>query len=88
LRGQAYAMLGRWTAAEKEFLQIVNNRGLALNSALAVLAPLQLANAYKMDGKADQAKLLYRRFLLDWKDADSDVPYRRARVASSARLQR
>jgi eukaryotic-like serine/threonine-protein kinase len=72
LRGQAYAMLGDSTAAEKEFLQVVNHRGLTLNSALGVLGSLQLARVCAMNGKIERAKLLYRHFLLDWKDADPD----------------
>jgi hypothetical protein len=50
LRGQADAMLGDSTNAEKEFLNVVNNRGLILNSALGVLASLQLAKVYAANG--------------------------------------
>jgi hypothetical protein len=38
LRGQAYARLGNPTDAEREFMNVANNRGLTLNSALGVLA--------------------------------------------------
>jgi eukaryotic-like serine/threonine-protein kinase len=87
LRGQAHAMLGDSAAAEKEFLQVVNNRGLTLNSALGALASLQLAKAYKIDGKVDQAKHLYRDLLLDWKDADPDSMTVRTARAEYARLR-
>ncbi len=86
LRGQAYAMLGDSTAAEKEFLQVVNHRGLTLNSALGVLGSLQLAKVCAMNGKIDQAKLLYRRLLLDWKDADPESMTLRAARAGYASL--
>jgi tetratricopeptide (TPR) repeat protein len=87
LRGQAYAMLGDSTSAEKEFLQVVNNRGLTLNSALGVLGSLQLAKVYAMNGKNDQAKLSYRHFLLDWQDADSDSMTLRAARTGYASLR-
>jgi hypothetical protein len=88
IRGQAYAMLGNSMAAEKEFLQVVNNRGLTLNTALGVLASLQLAKVYGVNGKTDQAKLLYRHFALDWNGADPDSATLRAARAGYASLRR
>jgi hypothetical protein len=86
LRGQAYAMLGDSTAAEKNFLQVVDHRGLTLNSALGVLGSLQLAKICAMNGKIDQAGVLYRHLSLDWKDADPDSMTLRAARAGYASL--
>ena len=87
LRGQAYAMLGDSTAAEREFLNVANDRGLTLNSALGVLASLQLAKIYATNARLDEAKLLYGHFLRDWTDADPDsIRFRTAR-AEYARLR-
>jgi DNA-binding winged helix-turn-helix (wHTH) protein/tetratricopeptide (TPR) repeat protein len=87
LRGLAYAMLGDSTDAEREFLQVVNNRGLTLNSPLGVLGALQLARVYAMNGRVEQAKPLYRHFLIDWKDADPDSISLRAARADYASLR-
>jgi hypothetical protein len=81
-------MLGGSTAAEKEFLQVADHRGLTLNSALGVLGSLQLAKICAMNGKIDQAGVLYRHLSLDWKDADPDSMTLRAARAGYASLHR
>ena len=85
LRGQAYLMLHNGAAAAAEFQKISDHPGIALNSSLGALAPLQRARAAVLANDSAAASA-YRDFLALWKDADSDVPVLIAAKAEFARL--
>ena len=87
LRGQADLMLREGAAAATEFQKFIEHRSLVINSPLAVLARLNLARAYAMQGDTGDAKRRYEEFLAIWKDADPDIPVLKQAKAEYAKLQ-
>jgi tetratricopeptide (TPR) repeat protein len=87
VRGEAYLMLHDSKAAAAEFQKFIDHRGVAVNFPWSVLARLQLARAYAMQGDTANAKAAYQDFLTLWKDADSELPVLIAAKAEYAKLQ-
>jgi hypothetical protein len=73
LRGQAQLNLGRGAEAQVEFRKIVDHRGQDVLSPLYPLAKFGVARAAMLQQDAAQAQRMYAEFLVDWKDADSNL---------------
>jgi eukaryotic-like serine/threonine-protein kinase len=76
LRGLAYLSMRDGAAAAVEFTKLLDNPGIALNFAPAVLAHLNLARAYALANDRGRATAAYEGFLALWKDADPKVAIR------------
>jgi eukaryotic-like serine/threonine-protein kinase len=87
LRGLAYLSLRNGAAAAVEFNKLLDNPGVALNFAPAILAHLELARAYVLTNDVAKARSAYERFLTLWKDADSSVSLHVAAKKEYARLR-
>jgi eukaryotic-like serine/threonine-protein kinase len=87
LRGEAYLALHKPTAAAKEFQKLLDHPGIARNFPLAVLAHLQIAQAYALEGDTLKARTAYQDFLNLWKDADPDIPVLRQAKTEYVRLR-
>lgn len=74
IRGEAYLMLHNPAEAQKDFLKIIEHRGMTSTSQMSSLAHLQLGKAYALSGDKGKAKAEYQKFLELWKAADPDVP--------------
>ena len=74
IRGSAYLSLKKGKEAAAEFRKFLDQRGVAVNCPLAVLARLQLGRAYALAGDSIKARSSYQDFFALWKDADSDIP--------------
>jgi eukaryotic-like serine/threonine-protein kinase len=68
-------------------LGFINHRGVVGNSAIGVLAGLQLGRGYAMEGDAAMARAAYGDFLRTCKDADPDIPILKQVKAEYAKLQ-
>ena len=86
LRGQAHLMQGNATASIAEFQKIVEHRGRVVNGVIGALVYLQLARAYALLPDVPKARDAYQKFLVLWKDADSDVPLLRQAKVEYSRL--
>jgi Tfp pilus assembly protein PilF len=86
LRGLAYLAGGDGQRAQAEFAKVISGRGIVLASPIGVLAHLQLAHAYQIQGQHDQAKAAYQDFLFRWKDADASLPVLQTAQSESARI--
>ncbi|MGC2297397.1 MAG: tetratricopeptide repeat protein, partial [Acidobacteriaceae bacterium] len=86
IRGLAFLAAGDGHRAKAEFDKIITAPGVVLSSPIGVLAHLQLARAYQLQGQHAQAKAAYQDFLSRWKDADSDIPVLQAAKAEAAKL--
>jgi len=87
VRGEAYLALRNGSAAAAQFQNIIDHRGVAVNSPVGALAHLGLARAYALQGDTPKAHAKYQDFLSLWKDADPDVPILKEAKAEYARLQ-
>ena len=87
LRGEAYSKTGQGEKAAAEFEEILDHRGIVLNSPIGALAYLGLARAYVVHNDTAKAKAAYRDFLMLWKDADSGVPIYIQAKAEYAKLK-
>jgi eukaryotic-like serine/threonine-protein kinase len=87
LRGLAYLSLRNGAAAAIEFNKLLDNPGIALNFAPAILARLQLARAYVLTNDTIKARSAYEDFLTLWKDADSSMAIRIAAKKEYAKLR-
>ncbi len=85
VRGLAYLTYGDSPRAEAEFLKVIANPGVVLNSPIGPLARLQLARAYALEGDHFHAKAAYQDFLIRWKDADATLPILQAAEAEYAK---
>jgi predicted Zn-dependent protease len=86
LRGQAYLALRQGAAATTEFNKYSDHNSIAINSVLAVLAPLGLARAYGLEGDTVRAHAAYEDFFSNWKDADPDIPILKQARAEYAKI--
>jgi serine/threonine protein kinase len=86
LRGQAHLMQRNATASIAEFEKIVDHRGRVVNGVIGALVYLQLARAYALLPDIPKARDAYQKFLLLWKDADSDAPLLRQAKVEYSRL--
>jgi tetratricopeptide (TPR) repeat protein len=87
MRGEAYLAAHQGNEAAAEFQEILDHRGIVLNSPNGALAHLQLGRAYALQGDTAKAKAAYHDFLTLWKDADPDIPILKQAKAEYARLQ-
>jgi len=56
------------------------------NEVIGALAHLGLGRAYAMAGDINHAKTAYQNFLVQWKDADADIPILKQARAEYAQL--
>ena len=87
VRGQAYLLLHQGTEAVREFRKFLDQRGVAVNCPLAVLARLQLGRAYLLAGDSKRAHESFREFFALLKDADPDIPILKEAKTEFAKLQ-
>jgi DNA-binding winged helix-turn-helix (wHTH) protein len=87
LRGLAFLALHNGAAAVVEFNKLLDNPGVALNFAPAILAHLQLARAYVLANDNAKAMSAYENFLTLWKDADSSIAIHVVAKKEYARLR-
>jgi pentatricopeptide repeat protein len=74
VRGQAYLAAKQDEPAEAEFKKLISNPGLEDPvHPWTVLAHLDLARAYALEGNKAASKSEYETFLALWKDADPDL---------------
>src|SRR5579862_374579 len=74
IRGLAFLAQKKGNEAAGEFQKIREHNGVLLNSPIMGMAGLELARAYAMAGDTAKAKVAYQDFLVQWKDADGDLP--------------
>jgi eukaryotic-like serine/threonine-protein kinase len=86
LRGYAYLMAGRPTAAAAEFQAILDRPSIAVNDPIGALARLGLGRAYAAAGETAKAKTGYQDFLELWKNADPDIPLLKQAKSEYARI--
>ncbi len=86
LRGRAYLMARRSSEAVAEFQKILEHRGIGLNSPLGVLANLEIARTFTLQGETAKARIAYQDFLTLWKDADPEIPIVKQAKAEYAKL--
>ncbi len=97
VRGEAYLASGQGKAAADEFQKIINHSGIVWNCWTGAMAKLGVARANTSQAKtlqgadADAARVralaAYKDFLMQWKDADPDVPILIAAKAEYAKPQ-
>jgi eukaryotic-like serine/threonine-protein kinase len=87
VRGEAYLAAHQGSEAAAEFQKILDHRGVVLNLPLGVVARLQIAHAYVLQGDTAKAKAAYQDFLTLWKDADPDIPILKQAKAEYAKLK-
>jgi predicted Zn-dependent protease len=87
LRGETYLAAHQGNEAGAEFQEILDHRGVVLNSPIAALAHLGLARAYAMQRDTAKTRAAYQEFLALWKDADPDIPILITAKAEYAQLQ-
>ncbi|HYA97040.1 MAG TPA: hypothetical protein VEH49_03020, partial [Methylomirabilota bacterium] len=73
-RGRAFLARKNPAAAAAEFQKIVNHPGVALNTPVAAMANLGMAQAKALSGDTAGALKYYENLLALWKDADEDLP--------------
>jgi eukaryotic-like serine/threonine-protein kinase len=87
LRGQTFLMEHNGKAAVQEFQKILDHPGIALNSPVGVLAHLEMARAYVMQGDTVRGRAAYADFLTLWKYADPHIPVLKQAKAEYSKLQ-
>jgi len=87
VRGQAYLLEHKGTAAVSEFQKLIDHPGIVQNFVIGVLAHLQIGRAYAMTGDIGKAKAAYQDFFNLWKDADPDIPILKEARAEYSKLQ-
>jgi len=87
LRGKAYLLAKRGSAAAAEFQKMIDHPGMVQNFPTGALAHLDLARAYAESGDTAKARAAYQDFFTLWKDADSDVPVLKEAKAEFAKMQ-
>jgi tetratricopeptide (TPR) repeat protein len=88
LRAHSYLKLGSGLHAAQEFQRILDHRGTDPFSPFHAVAPLGLARARAMVGDVAGGAEAYERFLIGWREADTDVPVLRDARAELCRLTR
>jgi eukaryotic-like serine/threonine-protein kinase len=86
LRGQAYLSMDNGAAAAAEFQKVLDHGGIALNFPPGIIAHLQIARAYVLQGDTTKARVAYQDFLTLWKNADPDIPILIAAKSEYAKL--
>jgi DNA-binding winged helix-turn-helix (wHTH) protein/Flp pilus assembly protein TadD len=85
VRGLAYLEARDGEKAGFEFQKIIDHPGVVVNLPIGMLARLQMARGYLMQGRPSQAKAAYEDFLNRWKNADQDIPILRDAKAEYAK---
>lgn len=85
-RGEAYMAEHRGAQAAVEFRAIIDHPGVIVSDPVGVLARLQLARAYQMQGDTARTQAAYADLRKRWKGGDADLPAVRAAATESARL--
>jgi eukaryotic-like serine/threonine-protein kinase len=86
-RGEAFLLQGDGKNAATQFQNIIDHRGIVLNSPTLALAPLGLARARALAGDKDGARTGYQNFFAQWKDGDPNIPILKQAKAEYAKLQ-
>jgi serine/threonine protein kinase len=87
VRGYANLTAPHLDDAEADFQEILDHRGMVVNSPIGALAHLGLGRAYAMQGDTAKARAAYQDFLRLWKDADPDIPILNQAKAEYAKLR-
>jgi hypothetical protein len=87
LRGEAYLAAHEGPEATREFQKLLDHRGIMVGDAVSALAGYGLARSYALSGDANNARNQYKQFLVQWKDADPDIPILKQAKAEYARLR-
>lgn len=87
VRGEAYLAAHQGSEGAVEFQKLLDHREIVLNEPIGVLAHLQLARAYVLQGDAAKARAAYQDFLTLWKDADPDIPILKQAKGEYGRLK-
>ena len=88
IRGLSYLAAHQGAQAAAEFQKILDHRtDFFFSAPVEVLARLQLARAYVMQGDTATARAAYQDFLALWKDADPDIPILKQAKAEYAKLR-
>ena len=87
LRAEAYLAAGQGSQAVSEFQKILDDRGVVANCWAGSLAQLGKSRAQVLLGYNAAARVSYQQFLMQWKDADPDVPVFKAARAEYAKLK-
>jgi tetratricopeptide (TPR) repeat protein len=86
VRGEALMTLHRYAEAAAEFQKILDHRGIVGLDPIGALAHLQLGRVFALWGDKAKAKAAYEAFLALWKEADPEVPIRKAAKTEYDRL--
>jgi eukaryotic-like serine/threonine-protein kinase len=86
LRGYAYLMAGRPTAAVAEFQAILDRPTIVVNDPIGALARLGLGRAYAAASETAKAKTAYQDLFEVWKNADPDIPLLKQAKSEYARI--
>jgi serine/threonine protein kinase/tetratricopeptide (TPR) repeat protein len=97
VRGEAYLAAGQGTEAAAEFQKILDHGGIVWNCWTGALAHLGVARANALQVRTSQgadadaarvrALAAYKDFLIQWKDADPDIPILKQAKAEYAKLR-
>ncbi len=87
VRGEAYLAAHRGSEAAAEFQKILDHPGVIVNQPIGVLAQLDLARAFVLQGDNVKARAAYEDFLRLWKEADPDIPVLQEAKAEYAKLK-
>ncbi len=87
LRGYANLLAPHPYNAEAEFQELLDHRGILVNSPVGTLALIGLARARVSKGDTAGAKTAFEQFFTAWKNADPDIPILVAAKAEYAKLQ-
>lgn len=87
VRGQAYLAEGKGAEAAAEYQKILDHPGIVLSDPVGVMARLQLARAYALQGDEGSAQSAYQEFLALWKNADPDIPILKQAQAEYSKLR-
>jgi len=85
--GQAYLAAGDGNKAGDAFQNLIDHRGMVLNSPLAALAWLGRGRAYALAGRPAEALQAYEEFFNTWVDADPGIPLLRQARTEADRLK-
>jgi DNA-binding winged helix-turn-helix (wHTH) protein/tetratricopeptide (TPR) repeat protein len=87
VRGLAYLLARDGARAAEQFRNLIDHRGMVLNSPLTALAYLGQARAYALAQRMADAGQSYQQFFRLWKDADPQTPVLRQARLEANRLQ-
>lgn len=87
VRGRAFLMQGRPSAAAAEFQKIIDHPGIVGCNPVGALARLGLARAYALQGDTTRSRAAYQHLFALWKDADPDIRILQEAKAEYTKLQ-